>query len=323
MSKFQPAIGLRNSHLQTLYSSFFRKNISLNLEIEIFNLDDGDFVECYWHKKPKENDNTPIVILFHGLEGSYNSPYIQGVMNKLALNGFSSVLMHFRGCGDKENKKARLYHSGDTQDAKSWIDYISKTYKNSQLFAVGYSLGGNMLLKLLGEMKNDIKLTSAVSVSAPMDLTNSAIRIQKGFSKIYQKHLLKHLKNALLKKYKLFDMENIIGLKKAEVKNIDSIWMFDHIYTAKMHDFGTAKNYYKQSSAKQYLKEIKSPTLIIHAIDDPFMTKEILPKSNEISDSIELEVSAHGGHVGFIGGTILKPKYWLEDRIVEYFKQFI
>jgi predicted alpha/beta-fold hydrolase len=318
MEKFKPTFGLKNKHIQTLYSSFFRKPIKLEYQKEIFELQDGDIVECFWHNQPDISSSTPIVVLFHGLEGSYNSPYIQGVMNKLSDIGYSSVLMHFRGCGDIENKKARLYHSGDTSDAKEWIEYLSSTYQNSKLFAVGYSLGGNMLLKLLGEMKDKSKLTSAISVSAPIDLANSAIRIQKGFSKIYEKHLLKHLKKALLKKYKLFDMENIINLKKSEVKNIDSIWMFDHLYTAKMHDFETAKNYYKLSSAKQYLKDIKIPTLIIHAIDDPFMTKDIVPNTNEISDMVELEISTHGGHVGFIGGSIFKPRYWLEDKIVNY-----
>ncbi len=320
MSKFKPAIGLKNKHLQTIYSSFFRKKVLLDYDIETFELEDSDFVECYWYKKPEINSTKPIVILFHGLEGSYKSPYITGIMKKLYKNGFSSALMHFRGCSGRSNRLPRLYHSGDTSDAKQWIEYLSNKYKKSKLYAVGYSLGGNMLLKLLSEFGENSPLNSAVSVSAPMDLNISARTIDKGSSRIYQKHLLKYLKKSLLKKYEEHPMKEIIGINHNYVKKIESIWNFDHLYTAKMHNFGTAKEYYKQSSAKQYLKNIKTPTLIIHALDDPFMTKDILPNKDEISSSIELEISKNGGHVGFISGSVFNPKYWLEDRIVEYFK---
>jgi len=320
MTKFTPTVGLQNRHIQTLFSTFFRKDLKLNFESEIFELDDGDFVDCYWINKPKRNDGKPIVILFHGLEGSYKSPYIQGAMSALDKDNFSCVLMHFRGCSDKQNRLPRLYHSGDTADAKAWITNLSNIYTKSKLYAIGYSLGGNMLLKLLGEWKDNSLLSGAISVSAPMQLDISAKTINQGFSKLYQYHLLSHLKKALLKKYTKYPMESIIGLKQENINNIDTIWEFDHLFTAKIHNFGTAKEYYKQSSAKQYLKDIQTPTLIIHAIDDPFMDKEILPNKDEVSNYITLEVSPHGGHVGFVSGTILKPTYWLDNRIVAYFK---
>ena len=229
------------------------------------------------------------------------------------------MLMHFRGCGNLKNRLPRLYHSGDTADAKAWISYLSNTYTNSKLYAVGYSMGGNMLLKLLGEYKDDSPLISAIAVCSPMQLDISSKTIDKGFSKLYQYHLLTHLKSSLLKKYDQYDMESIIGLKKENIAKINSIWEFDHLYTAKIFGFGTAKEYYKQSSAKQYLKDITIPTLIIHALDDPFMDKTVLPNNDEISKSIILEVYPNGGHVGFISGSIFKPKYWLDDRIIDYF----
>ena len=321
---FKPPLILSNRHVQTLYSTFLRKNIDIDFDIEIFTLEDGDFVECFWYEKPKRDDTLPIVVIFHGLEGSYRSPYIQGIMDKLYKNGYSPVLMHFRGCGNKQNLKARQYHSGDTGDAKEWIEHISKRYKNSQIFAIGYSLGGNMLLKLLGEMgkSGDIPLISmAVSVSAPMLLSNSVKEINRGFSKVYQWHLLKHLKNSLKKKYRSHPLESLIGLKEKDIDKISTIYEFDDIYTAKIHNFVTAKNYYNKSSSRQYLKYITTPTLIIHSLDDPFMTKEILPSKSEISNSVELEISSYGGHLGFIDGSFNKPKYWLEDKILDYFKR--
>lgn len=319
MSKFKPAFGLKNRHLQTIYPTFFRKQVPPNTQNEMFELSDGDFVECTWCEKPP-TDKRAIVVLFHGLEGSYQSSYIQGMMNALSKAGLSSVLMHFRGCSAKTNRLPRAYHSGDTQDARAWIESLVNRYPSNHLHAVGYSLGANMLLKLLGEWGNTSPLCSATSVSAPMQLEISAHTINRGFSKIYQNHLLKNLKASLIEKYKYHPMQTLINLKKEDVKKIKNIWEFDDLYTAKIHGFGTAKEYYKRSSAKQYLKNIKTPTLILHAIDDPFMSKEILPNKDEISDSIELEISDHGGHVGFVSGTLWNPIYWLENRIVSHIK---
>jgi predicted alpha/beta-fold hydrolase len=314
---FKTPFILTNKHLQTLYAPLFRKQRTPTVEIERFDLADGDFVEAYWYKN-KPTDTRPIVTLFHGLAGSFRSPYIQGIMKALDKKGFASVLMHFRGCSGKANLLPRSYHSGDTADAKAWIDYLKVKYKDSDLHAVGYSIGGNMLLKLLGEEQEKSLLCSAVSVSAPMDLDITAKRINQGFSKRYQKHLLDPLKETLLEKYRTFDMEKILNRNREDIKNIKTIEEFDELYTAPINGFGTAKNYYKKCSAKQFLKHIQIPTLIIHALDDPFMTPAILPLKDELSEHITMSISEHGGHVGFVNGTLLKPNYWLEEHIVEY-----
>ena len=318
---FKPSRLLQNKHLQTLYAPLFRKQTPPKVEREHFNLSDGDFVEAYWHNtKPK--DNRPIVTLFHGLAGSFSSPYIQGVMQALEKQGFNSVLMHFRGCSGKENLLPRAYHSGDTADAKAWIAHLNTTYPNAQLYAVGYSIGGNMLLKLLGEEKENTPLHAAVSVSAPMDLDITAKAINKGFSRLYQRHLLKALKLTLIDKYAKFDMQNLLNMSKEEVRKIKTIEEFDERYTAPINGFLSAANYYEQCSAKQYLKHVRIPTLIIHALDDPFMTEEILPKKQDkVSSSVTLELSKHGGHVGFVEGSCSQPSYWLEERIANYFSQ--
>jgi predicted alpha/beta-fold hydrolase len=314
---FKPSLLLKNRHLQTLYAPLFRKKSTPKVEVEHFDLEDGDFLEAYWHNQ-KPSDNRPIVVLFHGLAGSFSSPYIQGIMRALEAKGFASVLMHFRGCSGKENLLPRSYHSGDTADARAWLNYLKVTYKESDLSAVGYSIGGNMLLKLLGEDGENSILKSAVSISAPMDLDITAKAINRGFSKRYQAHLLKPLKITLLKKFDTFNMEYLLNKTRQDIQNIKTIEEFDELYTAPINGFGTAKNYYDKCSAKQFLKHIKTPTLIIHALDDPFMTPEILPKADEISKHVKIELSKHGGHVGFVHGGIFKPKYWLEERVVEY-----
>jgi len=309
---------LNNKHIQTLYAPLFRKQITAKVEIERFELSDGDFVECYWHnEKPK--DERPIVILLHGLAGSFNSPYIQGVMNSLNAQGFASVLMHFRGCAGTANMVPRSYHSGDTGDANAWIDYVHQHYPNNPLYAVGYSIGGNVLLKLLGEEKENTPLKAAVSVSAPMDLAVCAEVISKGFSKNYEKHLLKPLCASLKEKFDTFDMTRLLKIRKEDIDNIKTIEEFDEHYTAPIHGFSSAQDYYSKCSSKQFLKDIAIPTHIIHALDDPFMDERILPTKEELSSFVSLEISQHGGHVGFVSGTLFKPKYWLETRIVEYF----
>ena len=316
---FKPAYGLKNAHLQTLFPAFFNKPKQLETEYEIFKLSDGDFVECIWYKKPNKESQKPIVVLFHGLAGGFNSPYIQRAMSVLGSNDFSVVLMHFRGCWKKMNSLPRSYHSGESGDAKEWFKEIKGRYPSNPLFAIGYSLGGNMLLKLLGETGNNSPLDASIAISAPMQLEVSADKMDDGFSKIYQYRLMKNLKRDLLKKYKMHDMQTLIGINEEEVKKLNSFWEFDDVYTAPIHGFKDAKDYYEKSSSKQFLKDIKTDTLIIHASDDPFMTPEVLPKKSELSASIELEVYPNGGHVGFVGGSVFKPHYWLEERILNYF----
>lgn len=314
---FQPNFFLRNRHIQTLFATYFRKHNKPKVQIEKFYLEDGDFVESVWQKE-KPIDGSPIVILFHGLAGSLDSPYIIGLMNRLQANGYDSVLMHFRGCGEEDNLLPRAYHSGDTGDAREFINYLKNKYPSSSLHAVGFSIGGNMLLKLLGEWAERSPLDSAVSVSAPMRLDISADTIERGFARLYQAHLLKSLNQTLLDKYKKFDMQTILGIDKSKVQNIKTIREFDELYTAKIHGFESSADYYEKSSAKQFLKDIQVPTLIIHALDDPFMTPEILPREDEISEFVILDISQYGGHVGFVSGNFRKPKYWLDERILKF-----
>jgi predicted alpha/beta-fold hydrolase len=320
---FQPGFLLKNRHVQTIYASLFRKLPPIDFEVECFRTYDGDFVDVYWHRITEHTNTTPVVILFHGLAGSYKSPYIQGMMHALHHAGISSVLMHFRGCSGRDNAKARSYHSGDTADAAEFIASVKERYPHAKLAAVGYSLGANMLLKYLGERQNNTLLDAAVAVSAPMLLDLSSTQMNKGFSRFYQRLLLKELGAALEAKYEKHDMPRLIGLQKKDIKKLKNFRLFDEAYTAKINGFASAEDYYKKSSAKQFLKSITTPTLIIHAKDDPFMTPEVIPTPQEISSSVALKILEHGGHVGFISGSLLHPKYWLEEEIIDFLRPLL
>lgn len=319
---FVPAKGLENPHAQTLYPVLFRRQSAPKMAIETFAFDDGDFTDCYWHyKQPEPESSVPIVTLFHGLQGSYRSPYIRGIMHTLAQAGFASVVMHFRGCSGRPNALARSYHSGDTADAKAWLRRLKHTYPKASLYAIGYSLGGNMLLKLVAEYGQNSPLKAAASVSAPLQLAVSARWLERGVSQLYQAYLLRDLKRALLEKYDRFDMQALIGKTKKEIGALSNFYAFDDAYTAPIHGFASADDYYARSSARQYLGQIKIPALIIQALDDPFMTPEVLPDPSALPKNVTLEVTRHGGHVGFVAGSIIRPEYWLEKRIICFFQK--
>lgn len=316
--QFKPTFFMKNKHIQTLYSSFFRKRKILEYVIEKFTLSDGDFLDIYWHKTVLSQINTPIVILFHGLTGSFRSPYIQGVMEELTKKGFHTVLMHFRGCAKELNSLPRSYHSGETGDALEFIHSLQIRFPKSSLYGVGYSLGGNMLLKLLGETKEKSPFKACVSVSAPLELDTCADAINQGFSLYYQEHLMKGLRKALRKKYQKHEMESLIQFKEENIASLKTFWDFDGTYTAPIHGFDSAQDYYSKCSSKQFLKDIHTPTLLIHAVDDPFMNDSIIPTADEVSSNVSLEISKNGGHVGFIEGSFFSPSYWLEKRITSF-----
>jgi len=323
ISTFKPASGLKNKHLQTIYSTIFSKEIPLDFKIEHFTLSDKDFLEVYWHKAKATDKKNILVVLFHGLAGNYKSPYIRGNIQALNDAGFDTVIMHFRGCAEQANLLPRSYHSGETGDAKEFLNHLRKTTNYSKIFCMGFSLGANMLLKLLGELQENNLIDGAVAISAPMQLDICANEIDQGISKYYQYRLVKELNKALDAKYDMHDMEALIGLKREQIQDIKTFWEFDDAYTAPVHGFKSAQDYYTKCSSRQFLSKIQTPTLIIHAKDDPFMSPSVIPSQGEVSDYVTLDIQKNGGHVGFVEGSFLKPHYWLERRVVEYFRSLL
>ncbi len=314
-SQFTPATGLSNPHLQTLFPTFIRNQLMFSGIDESLELEDGDFLDLVWTDKPQSNK--PIVIVFHGLEGSIDSPYAKGMMLAIQKQGWVGLLMHFRGC-KRRNRLPKTYHSGETEDAKQLLRWLGEHYPRSTLAAVGFSLGGNMLLKLQAELGSESPLKTIVSICPPLQLNACADRLNAGFSKIYQRYLLKHLHRKIKVSSVKHNYETIINLPPKTMSGIKSFWEFDDRVTAPLHGFSGVGEYYKKCSARQYLIKIKKPSLIVLAQDDPFMTEGIVPGENELSESVILELSEHGGHVGFIGGSVFKPEYWLEKRVPEF-----
>ncbi len=315
-SRFNPAWWLPAPHSQTLWPYLFRYPEKLSLSPERLELPDGDFIDLC----QTEGKSGPIVLIFHGLEGCVRSPYATGMLAAVHEMGWRAVFMHFRGCSGEHNRLPRSYHSGDTGDISFLIHTMRQRYPDTPLAAIGYSLGGNALLKYLGESGEQKYLNAAAAVSVPFLLANGAETLEKGFSRLYQWHLLQRLKKKLLDKFK--SMPSPVSLEN--ISRLNTFKLFDDQITAPLHGFKDVDDYYEQSSCRQYLKNIRVPTLICHALDDPFMTAAAVPDDKEISDYVTLEISAKGGHVGFVSGNFpWSPFYWLERRIPQFFREKI
>jgi len=319
---FTPARGASNRHLQTLLPILLKSPRPVVYERQALSLPDGDFVDLDWLNKPARGSTKPVLVIFHGLEGSSQSHYARTLMQLAQRKNWHAVVMNFRGCSGRENKKSRLYHSGETGDAGFFIAWLKLQYPMLPVYAVGFSLGGNMLLKLAGEAGEGLSLNALVSVSAPIMLDESTRYMIRGISRFYQLYLLRSLKRKLLTKFRHHDYEALIGLTQHDVKHCKDIREFDNLFTAQMHGFKDADDYYRKSSAYSYIKKIKKPCLILHAADDPIAPSGILPDNSELPEHVQLEITERGGHVGFFGGTIVTPEYWLADRILAYLSEY-
>jgi hypothetical protein len=320
---FKPAWWLSNSHLQTIYPALLRKTPDPpDYRRERLTTPDHDFIDIDYCG----TGNQPLIILIHGLTGSSQSDYIKGLQSALLKQGFRSAALNFRGCSGQSNNRARSYHSGETEDIHFLYRTLRQREPDTPLGAVGFSLGGNVLLKWLGEQGEQLHLFAAVAVSVPLLLGPCATKLDKGFAKCYRGRLLNALK--VYMRNKLQHLESIGQSQEAlkikelgDLSAINSFWQYDDRVVAKLHGFNDVHDYYRRSSSRQYLKSISVPTLVIQAVDDPFMTKEVLPGLDEISPHVHLELTQRGGHVGFVSGSIpFKPKYWLEQRIPEFLR---
>ncbi|MDX1519338.1 MAG: hydrolase [Gammaproteobacteria bacterium] len=317
-SRFIPAPWCRGAHAQTLLPRIISPRFPLDLLDERLELPDGDFVDLCWTNTPEDGD--PVIAIFHGLEGSVHSPYANGILHAIGQRGWCGVFMHFRGCSGVHNRLNRSYHSGETGDIRFLIKTLSRRLPRSPLFTIGYSLGGNALLKYLGESGSGSGVTAAVTVSVPFLLNRGADRLDSGFSRFYQWYLIRSLHRKMQAKYN--GREAPVNMD--DLKSYRNFWTFDHHITAPVHGFASAEDYYRRSSSRQFLKSIQSPTLLIQSKDDPFLPQDALPAATELSESILLELSEHGGHVGFIAGNNpLRPRFWLLQRIPDFIAENI
>lgn len=319
LSPFKPAWWLPGPHLQTLWSPVFRRAPALARERTRLWLADDDFIDLDWHLTRPE-PQTPLVLIAHGLTGSSGSVYVLGLQQQLAGIGWNSVALNWRGCSGEPNRLPRGYHSGVSDDLAVVIAHLQRQCPQAPLYAVGYSLGGNVLLKYLGETGPDCPLQGAVAVSVPYRLDQCAERIDQGFSRFYQSQLMRELQVYLNDKRRHFTQlgltERLAALERlGSLRDMRTFWDFDGRVTAPLHGFSDARDYYRQASSSYYLSAIRVPTLLIQAADDPFVFRRSLPETHELPASTEWELHENGGHVGFVYGPLSRPRYYLEERI--------
>ncbi len=320
---FTPAWWLRNPHAQTLWAPLLRKRPDPHCLRERVELPDGDFVDLFWHGARRPG--RPLVLVLHGLTGSAGSHYVRGLQHTLKQRGLASVAMHFRGAGPEANHVARMYHSGDTAD----LDIIVRALRQrgyANLMVAGFSLGGNVLLKWLGEQGDKAGIRRAVAVSVPFRLDVVADTMNQGTSRLYRNHMLGELKASLKRKLEWARQhEADVHRQLSALGDTDrhqTFRAYDDAVVAPLNGFQGADDYYERCSSRHFLRGITVPTLIVHALDDPLMTPDVVPTAQELPVNVTLELFERGGHVGFIAGhNPLRPVYWLDGRIADYFTE--
>jgi len=311
---FRPAWWCRGPHLQTLWPYLFRRPAQVAYRRERVVLDDGDFLDLDWLGDPHQSAS--LVVILHGLEGDSGSVHIRATAKTLVSGGHCAVVMHFRGCSGEPNRLSRGYHSGETGDLASIIARLRDRHPATPMGVIGFSLGGNVLLKWLGEDRGDKSVYAAVAVSVPFALEIAARRLDRGLSRIYQYILLRAMRRAL--KEKFHDRPAPVDL--TDLNRWRSFIEFDDKVTAPLHGFRDFKDYYERSSCLQFLNGIRTPTLLLHARDDPFMEPNVVPSPDQVSTSVRMNITETGGHVGFVEGALPgRARYWLDRRIPAYF----
>jgi len=321
---FTPATGLANPHLQTMWGPLWRTKPVVEHQRERLWLEDGDFLDLDWHGTPAAH--APLVLVLHGLTGSSASHYVAGQQRALAAQGWTSVALNWRGCSGEPNWLARSYHSGASEDLAAAVAHLRARHPLAPLYAVGYSLGGNVLLKYLGESGGDSGLHGAVAVSVPFRLDQCADRIGLGFSRVYQAHFMREMLAYLKNKQRQFQHDarhdalatlNKLGSLKS-LSKLRTFWEFDNRVTAPLNGYVSVDDYYQRASSRFFLGTIDTPTLIIQSVDDPFVFKHSIPEPSELSPCTQLELHPRGGHVGFVEGSLKNPGYYLERRIPQW-----
>jgi len=317
-NEFRPAWWLRGGHPQTLWAALSRWRCKVRTRKEILELDDGDFLDLRW----VGGDSGPIVIIVHGLQGSVASAYVRGMLRAVETRGWRGVLVHFRGCGDQPNRLPISYHSGFTRDLDWLVGHLRQGESAVPIAVIGYSLGGNVVLKWLAGRGDAAGVRAAAAISVPFDLAAAAERISQGASRIYQHHLLTSLRRRV--RQKLNENPGILQLNQNELAKLRTFYDFDDRVTAPLHGFSGADDYYTRSSSGPLLHNITVPTLIIHAKNDPLIPDTSIPKPEALPAAVTMKLTNDGGHLGFVGGKWpWQPQYWLEQFVPAYLATFI
>ncbi len=315
---FSPSLAFKNGHFNTIYRALFTKEQQQYTRKRITTWD-ADFIDLDFSTV----DSKTVALLIHGLEGSSESKYILAASKALNKQKIDTVSFNLRGCSGEDNLLLTTYHSGKTEDVSFIINYLLDNYDYENILIIGYSLGGNLTLKYLGEYATKLseKIKGGITVSVPVDLASSSRELEFLKNRVYINEFLKTLRIKVLEKALKFPEFNIDKEKLFKAKSFKD---FDELYTAPIFGFKNAKDYWAKASSKPYLSKIKKPTLLINAKDDPFLGDECYPiEEAKNSDYFHLEITKYGGHVGFVSSFIQKESNWLEERIIRFIKENI
>ncbi len=310
-STYRPPFLFKNGHFSTIYSGLVRSIDGVEQKRERLELNDGDFLDLDWGIA--SNDASKVVILLHGLEGNAQRAYIMGSVKAINEAGMNACAVNLRSCSGETNRLYRSYHSGATEDLEAVINHILETKNYSEVILKGFSLGGNLTLKYLGEAREVPKqIKAAIAVSVPCSLHSSLKQLLLPKNILYAIRFKKNLVEKLKAKQRLFPDK----ITDADIKAVVTLKDFDDVYTSRAHGFKDALDYYTQCSCLQFLPAIKVPSLIINARNDSFLGPECYPeKEAEKNKNLYLEMPHYGGHVGFFDR---ENTYYTEKRAIKF-----
>src|SRR5918992_676049 len=324
---YRPAWWVPGPHLRTMWGRLTRRRLTMPVRVERWTTPDDDLLELRRFDPPADaGRDMPHLVFLHGLEGGIHSHYVANLFAEAERRRWSADLLLFRGCAGELNRARRFYHSGETSDLDFALRRIVAERPDVPIGLAGVSLGGNVLLKWLGERSDDAvpaTVRGAVAVSVPFDLARGSRCISRGFSRVYERFFLRSL--VAKARQKLAHHPDLCD--PAALNRVRTLWDFDDVVTAPLHGFRNALDYYTQSSSIHYLSSVRVPTLLLSAVDDPFLPPEVLDEVRSVArdnPALELEFVRRGGHVGFVSGRLpWRPVYYAEWRVADFLaKQF-
>lgn len=315
--RYRAAWWVPGAHLRTLWGKMIRLRRHVDTRRERWDTPDGDFIDI---DRLDARDGQQRLVILHGLEGSSTSHYARGLLAAARSRGWAADVIVFRSCGGEPNRLLRSYHSGETGDLDFVLRTLIAAHPHRPIVLTGISLGGNVLLKWLGEQGECVptQVAAAVAVSVPFDLARGSMHLQRGFSKLYQSYFLRSLRRKALGKAARFPG----CLDPVAISRATTLWDFDDAVTAPIHGFRDARDYYDTSSSIRWLERVRVPTLLLNAVDDPFLPPSVLDEVRAIArtnPALHAEFVARGGHVGFISGSVpWRPVYYAEARAIDF-----
>lgn len=315
---FRPAWWLPGAHLPTIWGKLARNVAPAHQRIERWQAPDGGILSVA--RLDPATPDAPILALFHGLEGTVRSTYAQGLMQAARARGWGAAMLIWRTCDGRVPEVPRLYHSGETADADFFIRRLAEERPGRPLHCAGVSLGANVLLKWLGEQGPEVpaEVRGAAALSTPFDLGAGSRHLERGFSQLYLWHFVRSLKK---KAFAALERHPSLRVDRARLGRARTFWEFDDVFTGPVHGFAGADDYYHRSSSIRFLSKIRVPTLLLSAVDDPFLPPIVLDRVRELALAnplLEIEFTPRGGHVGWVTGGLRTPGYYLDSRVPDW-----